>query len=422
MKHVIQFLFLLVFVTSTGAQPSTFKHVVTAANRSANQTIVDHARTNGQPSKIIFITHDYGSGPYITGPSVVRYSGSKWRIVRLDGRSMANNSTYNVLVQTTADRGALVHRTTSANTSLNQTTINHPLANGDPNAKIIVTQRISSSGVRNNHSIGVYYAGGRWRIFNQDRANLGIGVEFNVLINHPRAFTHRHTSSASSHLSALNHTSTNDHPQAMLFQTQNWGTLGPYNNHEVGTWYSGGKWYIYNEDRVQLPSGARFNVIAIDLSVDLNGYYSCNDGGHYYVRQLGNKVYWFGEHPNGNWANVFSGELVGHTLRGQFYDVPKGRAQGSGSLQISVGSNGNSMRKSEWWIWGIAVDTITIAWHSARRAIFWFQSCQRIMQDWTGSGIAMMVAVTILGKSGERSYGLEKKLLRVEDQIFPILL
>ena len=33
---------------------------------------------------------------------------------------------------------------------------------------------------------------------------------------------------------------------------------------------------------------------------DLNGYYQSDDGGAYYIRQIGDKVFWFGEDPDGN--------------------------------------------------------------------------------------------------------------------------
>lgn len=79
--------------------------------------------------------------------------------------------------------------------------------------------------------------------------------------------------------------------------------------------------------------------------VALNGYYKANDNGHYYVRTIGNKVYWFGEHPNGNWANVFMGTLAGSKVTGNFYDVPKGGATGSGALTLEINNNGNGFTK-----------------------------------------------------------------------------
>lgn len=97
---------------------------------------------------------------------------------------------------------------------------------------------------------------------------------------------------------------------------------------------------------------------ALDLNAqhDLTGYWSANDGGHYYIRQVGNQVYWLGEHPDGHWANVFKGRLNNNTpeairagrtvtLAGDFIDIPKGEAQGKGRLELEVQS-GARIRKT----------------------------------------------------------------------------
>lgn len=81
-------------------------------------------------------------------------------------------------------------------------------------------------------------------------------------------------------------------------------------------------------------------------SINLNGYFSCNDGGYYYIRQIGNRVYWFGEHASGAWANVFIGQLSGSTLSGYYYDVPKGRYQGTGYLRMYVSNRGANIVKT----------------------------------------------------------------------------
>ncbi len=78
---------------------------------------------------------------------------------------------------------------------------------------------------------------------------------------------------------------------------------------------------------------------------NMTGYYKANDGGHYYVRHIGTNIYWFGEHPSGIWANVFKGKLDGNIINGQFYDVPKGKIKGYGSLKLSVNSAATKITK-----------------------------------------------------------------------------
>jgi len=84
---------------------------------------------------------------------------------------------------------AFIHRATAANISGNYTIIDHPHSNGDPNAVLIVTPNWNPGGVTpntyNNHSIGVYYSSGKWRIFNQDQLAMPENAAFNVLIIKP---------------------------------------------------------------------------------------------------------------------------------------------------------------------------------------------------------------------------------------------
>jgi hypothetical protein len=85
-----------------------------------------------------------------------------------------------------------IHQATADNIPVGigyATVIDHPLTNGDPNAVLIITPNWnpggSSPGIYNNHPIGVVYIQGKWRIFNQDNANLAVGAAFNVLVVKP---------------------------------------------------------------------------------------------------------------------------------------------------------------------------------------------------------------------------------------------
>jgi hypothetical protein len=159
-----------------------------------------------------------------------------------------------------------VHIATAANTAWDVTTIDHPLANGNPNAIIIVTPNYNPGGVGgtyHNHPIGVKYAGGRWLIYNQDGLQIPAGAAFNVIIPTAGAFVH--TSTVAGNDTAIDNALTNGHPNAIVFVTPNYtpnGTCGCVNNnHNIGVFYSGGKWRIFNQDYTNvLPVGAAFNV------------------------------------------------------------------------------------------------------------------------------------------------------------------
>jgi len=63
--------------------------------------------------------------------------------------------------------------------------IDHLLANGNPRALLFVTPNWNppgSGGVYNNHSIGVWFNGSRWEVFNQDFSPIPNGASFNISV------------------------------------------------------------------------------------------------------------------------------------------------------------------------------------------------------------------------------------------------
>ena len=70
--------------------------------------------------------------------------------------------------------------------------------------------------------------------------------------------------------------------------------------------------------------------------LDLTGQWRCNDGGTYYVRQVGPEVWWYGRSADGgrSFSNVFHGRIQGdgHAIAGRWADVPMGRTLNSGQL------------------------------------------------------------------------------------------
>lgn len=244
--------------------PSTFKHEANSGNTTNNYTTIDNAATNSRAEKILFVTHDYGSGgPYVASPLGVWYQGGKWKIFKQDRQPMPSGAKFNVLSQTLADRGVFIHTAQRSSISGHITTIDNAATNNNPDAKLVVTQNYGTSGPYNNNPIGVYYDSGRWKIYNQNRAAMPVNAKFNIIANHSRAFRHTASSSSTSHITSLDNSSTNNSPNAFVFATQLWE--GVYNPHSVGVWYSANKWKIYNEDRVRMPASSKFNVIAFSL-------------------------------------------------------------------------------------------------------------------------------------------------------------
>lgn len=113
------------------------------------------------------------------------------------------------------------------------------------------------------------------------------------------------------------------------------------------------------------PAPANAQCVA---SRDLNGVWRSNDGGTYYVRQIGSDVYWLGMSGDDGrtWTNVFRGTRNGNILSGTWADVPKGRVAGGGTLTITIhGANG---------VTGFTRTGVTGGFGGSR----WFQPCNDV--------------------------------------------
>jgi hypothetical protein len=90
---------------------------------------------------------------------------------------------------------------------------------------------------------------------------LSISGPIHVQGSKPAAFVHT-ASAPSNHVTIIDHPSTNDNPDAIVMVTQRWE--GVYNPHEVGVFYAGGRWRIFNQDIAAMPVGAQFNIFVIN--------------------------------------------------------------------------------------------------------------------------------------------------------------
>ena len=78
----------------------------------------------------------------------------------------------------------------------------------------------------------------------------------------------------------------------------------------------------------------------------LTGPWTGDDGGTYYLRQIGEQVYWYGEATatSPTWANVFSGRIEGNRIEGSWAGVPKGNTRGVGTLELIIEAKGEILR------------------------------------------------------------------------------
>ncbi|WP_052154238.1 hypothetical protein [Thermoactinomyces sp. CICC 10522] len=77
------------------------------------------------------------------------------------------------------------------------------------------------------------------------------------------------------------------------------------------------------------------------------GVYTSDDGGRYYVRQIGNTIWWAGLGNGGtgdNFTNVFRGTRTGNVVSGTWVDVPRGTNTGSGTLSFQISLDPTTQR------------------------------------------------------------------------------
>jgi hypothetical protein len=81
-------------------------------------------------------------------------------------------------------------------------------------------------------------------------------------------------------------------------------------------------------------------VLRPDLQFHLTGRWRSNQGGFYYLRQVGAVLWWVG--LNGDaYSNVYRGTIQGDTITGEWADVPYAAgARGSGALVLRIEGNG----------------------------------------------------------------------------------
>jgi sortase A len=167
---------------------------------------------------------------------------------------------------------AFVHRSDEKNSRGDYTYLSDPNIDGDPNAVVLVTptpdQESTGNGIY-DHNVGVWYEpqAQRWAIFNQDRAAVPAGTNFQVVVpGGPEKIVHRAESgNIDDNSTYLDDPLVNGKPGAILSVTQNWnpgGGSGTYNDHPVDVRYDTGRqqWAIYNTDGSAMPDGAAFNV------------------------------------------------------------------------------------------------------------------------------------------------------------------
>lgn len=253
----------LLFMIASATAQKVITHTTSSSN--TNGHITNLSEFKGQPNIILIVSQLYGK--YNDHQIGVWYNNGTWTIYNEDKQPLPMDTKFNVLALNPS-ANAFVHQVSAGNMEKTWTLLNHPKLNNNPNAIVFVTQ--NWKGKYNPKPLGVWYTGSKWSVFNQDNSPIPIGTTFNVLVadngfNSAIGATAQIQQANSANKQNqwgpyLMTSSTND-ANATLFVTQNWNTNGPYNNHIPAVWYGGNSWTIYNQDRVALADGTKFNVL-----------------------------------------------------------------------------------------------------------------------------------------------------------------
>ena len=263
------------FALAQSRAQQIIQHVATAANTNNHISFIDHAATNGKPDLVLIVAQNYGV--YNANEIGVWYNDGKWKVFNQSRAPIPANAQFNILVLDPAQQATtFIHTTNQANTQGHVTTLDNRYTDGQENVVLFVTQNFG----RNNTSpVGVWFSGGKWKIYNETRQPLPMGTKFNVLAlkegNLPQGwknisgsvFRHKVAESnknkfATKHVSYIDNAATNNKKTAYLFATQHYKNT--YNTSVAGVWYDQPNWTVFNEDRKAIPENTWFNILSIE--------------------------------------------------------------------------------------------------------------------------------------------------------------
>lgn len=170
-----------------------------------------------------------------------------------------------VLSALNAQNEFFVHKATASTTQGgNATLIDHPYLNNNPNAYFVVSHAWNPPGgssVYNNKINGLYYSAsdGKWLIYNQDNSSFILDASFFVYIP-PVGWGAEFTvtdANSDGNYAYLDYSGTNDNPDAVIVINPIYTT---YIDKNVGLWYNGSKWALYNEGNTGINVGQKFMI------------------------------------------------------------------------------------------------------------------------------------------------------------------
>jgi hypothetical protein len=75
--------------------------------------------------------------------------------------------------------------------------------------------------------------------------------------------------------------------------------------------------------------------------MNLTGTWKCNDGGLYFIRQIDNEIWWYGEQHVENsmqpeFTNVLHGTICSSKINAEWSDIPLGKCSFNGTITLEI--------------------------------------------------------------------------------------
>ena len=170
-----------------------FLHIADLANQGsfASYSVLNHPDLNNNPNANIILTTYYNPNSLRNDHNYgVWYDDidGRWNIYTEGGADIPLDSAFFVGISGGLGVSAK-HQATAGNISGNYTVIDHPLLNGDPNARFTFTHNWGTSGNTSNvivdNTMGVWYTGSNWSIYTEDLSAMPENAEFDLFIFDP---------------------------------------------------------------------------------------------------------------------------------------------------------------------------------------------------------------------------------------------
>jgi len=250
-----------------------YVHANHASNCLFDYTVLDGTIVGNNSADNLIFTHvwgitDHSHEAYMPKSHGLWYTGTEWSIFNETQASIDTNLAFNVLnPQTNGTRFS--HTVTVANSTDNWSDIDNPLLNNNPTAVFFIS-KTWANGVYDTAHVGIWYDtfNSKWSVYNEDNTKtLEINSTYNIFVPDAATSFYKHVAINNYYITYLDNPMLNGYPNAKIFvvhdYTTTFGTQG-YINDELGVWYDGSVWTIYNDNPADtLFTGATFNVLII---------------------------------------------------------------------------------------------------------------------------------------------------------------